>query len=57
MRLLEAADDLGAKPLRTFLHVALPLTKAGILSGCLLVFVPRSRSSSSPTSWGEAKSY
>ncbi len=40
MRLLEAADDLGATPLRKFLHVALPLTKAGILSGCLLVFVP-----------------
>ena len=40
MRLLEAADDLGATPLRTFLHVTLPLTKAGILSGCLLVFVP-----------------
>ena len=40
MRLLEAADDLGAKPLNKFLQVTLPLTKGGILSGSLLVFVP-----------------
>jgi spermidine/putrescine transport system permease protein len=40
MRLLEAADDLGAKPVNKFLKVTLPLTKGGILSGSLLVFVP-----------------
>lgn len=40
MKLLEAADDLGAKPLNKFLRVMLPLTKGGILSGSLLVFVP-----------------
>jgi spermidine/putrescine transport system permease protein len=40
MRLLEAAEDLGAKPLNKFLKVTLPLTKGGILSGSLLVFVP-----------------
>lgn len=40
MRLLEAADDLGAKPLNKFLQVTLPLTKGGILAGSLLVFVP-----------------
>nr|WP_243122296.1 ABC transporter permease [Clostridium thermarum] len=38
--LLEAASDLGANPRKTFLKVTLPLTKSGILSGCLLVFVP-----------------
>lgn len=38
--LLEAASDLGAKPRETFMKVTLPLTKSGILSGCLLVFVP-----------------
>ena len=38
--LLEAASDLGAKPYKTFLKITLPLTKGGIFSGCLLVFVP-----------------
>lgn len=38
--LLEAASDLGAKPRNAFLKITLPLTKSGILSGCLLVFVP-----------------
>lgn len=38
--LLEAASDLGARPIDTFLKVTLPLTKPGIVSGCLLVFVP-----------------
>ena len=37
---LEAAQDLGATPTKTFMKITLPLTKAGILSGCLLVFVP-----------------
>lgn len=40
MSLLEAADDLGASPLNKFLKITLPLTKGGILSGSLLVFVP-----------------
>ncbi|MDP4089304.1 MAG: ABC transporter permease [Bacillota bacterium] len=38
--LLEAASDLGARRKDTFVRVTLPLTKSGILSGCLLVFVP-----------------
>nr|WP_242958361.1 ABC transporter permease subunit [Clostridium cavendishii] len=40
MRILEAADDLGATPIQKFINITLPLTKSGILSGSLLVFVP-----------------
>ncbi|ADL52563.1 ABC transporter permease [Clostridium cellulovorans] len=40
MRLLEAASDLGASPINKFMKITLPLTKGGIVSGCLLVFVP-----------------
>lgn len=39
-RVLDAAADLGAGPVRKFLKVTLPLTKGGIVSGILLVFVP-----------------
>ena len=38
--LLEAAQDLYANRLRTFLRVTLPLTIPGIVSGSILVFVP-----------------
>lgn len=38
--LLEAAQDLYANRIRTFLHVTLPLTLPGIVSGSILVFVP-----------------
>lgn len=38
-RLLEAASDLGAPPLRTFLQVTLPLSIPGVATGCLLVFI------------------
>lgn len=38
--LIEAAQDLGASPFKSFVKITLPLTKAGIFSGCLLVFVP-----------------
>jgi len=35
----EAAQALGASPLRTFVHVTLPLSTPGIASGTLLVFL------------------
>ncbi len=38
--LREAAADLGAYPIRAFISVTLPLSSAGVLAGCLLVFVP-----------------
>jgi spermidine/putrescine transport system permease protein len=38
-RLLEAATDLGASPVRVFWHITLPLTKPGVTAGCILVFV------------------
>lgn len=38
-RLLEAASDLGAKPLTAFRKVTLPLTMPGIAAGTILVFI------------------
>jgi putrescine transport system permease protein len=40
LTLLEAASDLGARPITTFLTVTLPLTIPGIVAGSLLVFIP-----------------
>jgi putrescine transport system permease protein len=40
VRLLEAASDLGARPWLTFLSVTLPLSRAGIIAGSMLVAIP-----------------
>ncbi|MBN3753518.1 ABC transporter permease subunit [Paraburkholderia sp. Tr-20389] len=40
LTLLEAAYDLGAKPWTAFWRITLPLSKNGIIAGCLLVFIP-----------------
>jgi len=37
---LEAARDLGASKLQTFIRIILPLTMPGIVAGCLLVLLP-----------------
>jgi spermidine/putrescine transport system permease protein len=38
-RLLEAAEDLGASPMRTFLQVTLPLSLPGVATGSMLAFI------------------
>ena len=37
---IEAAKDLGANSFQVFIKVILPLTKAGVISGVIMVFVP-----------------
>ncbi|MFV5935787.1 spermidine/putrescine ABC transporter permease PotB [Proteus mirabilis] len=37
---LEAARDLGANKLQTFIRIIIPLTMPGIIAGCLLVMLP-----------------
>ena len=44
MRLLEAAHDLGASRFKAFWLITVPLSKAGIVAGCMLVFIPASLS-------------
>ena len=40
LRLLEAAYDLGARPWKAFLRITLPLSRSGIIAGCMLVMIP-----------------
>jgi putrescine transport system permease protein len=40
LTLLEAAQDLGAGPVKSFLRITLPLSIPGIVAGSLLVFIP-----------------
>lgn len=40
LSLLEAANDLGANRVQTFLRVTLPLSLPGVISGITLVFLP-----------------
>jgi putrescine transport system permease protein len=40
LRLLDAAYDLGATPVRAFVFVTLPLSMPGVIAGAMLVFIP-----------------
>ena len=40
LSLLEAAKDLGCNRTQSFWLVTVPLSKAGIIAGCFLVFIP-----------------
>ncbi|MCB1942986.1 MAG: ABC transporter permease subunit, partial [Candidatus Accumulibacter sp.] len=40
LTLLEAAEDLGCRPLRAFASITLPLSMPGVIAGCMLVFIP-----------------
>ena len=40
LTLLEAAADLGCRPIKAFVLITLPLSIPGIIAGCLLVFIP-----------------
>jgi putrescine transport system permease protein len=40
MRLLEAASDLGATPWTAFWRVTVPMSRAGVVAGSMLVFIP-----------------
>lgn len=37
--LLEASDDLGGSPYKTFMQITLPLSMPGVATGCMLVFI------------------
>ncbi len=37
---IEAAFDLGCTPWRSFWKITVPLSKPGIIAGCILVFIP-----------------
>jgi putrescine transport system permease protein len=40
LTLLEAAADLGCRPIKAFFRITVPLTRSGIIAGCMLVFIP-----------------
>lgn len=54
--LVEAAQDLYANRARAFLRVTLPLTKAGIVAGTILVFIPSFGAFVTPDLLGGSKS-
>lgn len=55
-RLIDAARDLGANRITTFRKIILPLTLPGIISGCILVFLPAMTIFYIPDLLGGAKS-
>jgi len=56
MRLLEAAQDLGANKFWTFVKVTLPLSRGGLIAGLVLVFIPSLGAFITPDLLGGAKS-
>lgn len=56
IRLLEAAQDLGANKFWTFVKVTLPLSRPGLLAGIVLVFIPSLGAFITPDLLGGAKS-
>ena len=54
---LEASRDLGAGPFGTFRQITLPLSAPGIMSGCLLVFIPVMGEYLIPVLLGGGKTY
>ncbi|MGH9658043.1 MAG: ABC transporter permease [Bryobacteraceae bacterium] len=54
--LLEAAADLGARPLATIARVVIPLAAPGIRAGCVLVFIPSIGAYLTPDLLGGGKS-
>ncbi len=55
VRLLEAAADLGAHPLKAFFQITVPLAMRGIVAGCIMVFVPALGDYVTPDLLGGAK--
>ena len=55
--LLEASKDLGAGLVGTFRQVTLPMSAPGIISGCLLVFIPVMGEYLIPVLLGGGKTY
>lgn len=55
--LIEASRDLGASRWDSFRRITLPLTLPGILTGCLLTFIPMMGEYVVPTILGGAKSF
>ena len=51
---VRAASSLGASPARQFLHVILPLSAGGVVSGCLIVFATTSSAFVTPVLLGGA---
>lgn len=39
-QLVEAAYDLGCRPIKAFWKIVFPLTRSGVYAGCLTVFIP-----------------
>ena len=56
VRLLEAAQDLGANRFWTFVKVTLPMSRPGVLAGVVLVFIPSLGAFITPDLLGGAKS-